>query len=187
MSATNGKRYVYGASRDPAILSTGQVAAILHCSPRYASKLIDKGLIEGCWRMESGDRRVPLEAVRRYCVERGMPLDGVQERQVLLVGFRQPVALCLVHDVAARGQDTIVASDALEAVWSVAKGSAASWVVVVDVGSCGREQSLGLAHLLRSRVPNCRCIGVLPEDARVQVMENYDAVLTDAEQVEAIL
>lgn len=55
------------------ILSTGQVAKLCHVSAGTAKKWMDSGMIQGAYRLESSDRRVPRQSVIAFMREHGIP------------------------------------------------------------------------------------------------------------------
>lgn len=74
------------------IVSTGDVARLLGCAPRTASKLMDAGHIES-WRLPGtkGDRRTSHAMLLEFAAKHGIPLDEIQiNRATQLDAFGLP-------------------------------------------------------------------------------------------------
>lgn len=60
------------------VYTTGEAAAICKVAPRTVSKWFDRGRFEGGYVLpDSRDRRIPVEALRRFLRENGMPEDAL--------------------------------------------------------------------------------------------------------------
>ena len=60
-----------------AVLTTGEVAKICQVAPRTVSKWFDSGSLKGYRVPGSKDRRIPVEDLRRFMREHGMPLGAL--------------------------------------------------------------------------------------------------------------
>lgn len=68
--------------RHAKVLTTGQIAKLLHTAPRTVSIWIDKGLLKGYRLPGSLDRRVPRENLLKFLRERNIPIPEELEPRV---------------------------------------------------------------------------------------------------------
>ena len=74
------------------ILTTGQVARICKVAPRTVSGWFDSGRLRGYRVPGTGDRRIPIECLRRFLVESGMPTAGVDKYEATTPAGRAALA-----------------------------------------------------------------------------------------------
>ncbi len=69
------------------VFTTGEAAAICGVSSDTVSRWFDLGQIDGYRLGPSGDRRIPIEALRKFMLKHGISLDRLEEggRRILVV------------------------------------------------------------------------------------------------------
>lgn len=69
------------------VFTSGEVATICGVSPDTVSRWFDLGQIEGYRLGPGGDRRIPLDSLRKFMVGHGIPLERLEEgeRRILVV------------------------------------------------------------------------------------------------------
>jgi excisionase family DNA binding protein len=97
------------------VLTTGEVARICHVAPRTVSKWFDSGKLHGYRIPGSRDRRIPVDQLRSFMRQHGMPLkelDGNMVRVLILDpdwSSAQAVAASLIqtrrYEVETAGND----------------------------------------------------------------------------------
>ncbi len=83
------------------IFTVGQVAKICKVAPRTVSKWFDAGRLRGYRIPGSQDRRIPREHLICFLKEHGMPLNGLESRNITLLGLEEKSLLRLKNDLDA--------------------------------------------------------------------------------------
>ena len=182
-SRGNGRVPSYHGTASPVgrtVFTSGQVAAMLGVAPRTVSKWHAKGLFPDAYRMPgSTDRRFPLAGVVAFARAHGIPMG--HSRQVLLCGITGHLA-----DTLRLAMPEAVLVDSLFALGRRLDGAAPAHVIVLDL-SLGRGECLRTALEIRQELPACRLIGLLPDDARLTVLDGFDCVMLASGGVRAIV
>lgn len=131
--------------------TTGQLAKALRVAPRTVVKWFDRGLFYGGYRIPgSMDRRIPHEAVKRFCVEHGLPFPF--NDTLLVVGN-------INLDRLTSDRWTVKAINESSAAATLVRAShvADPFLTIVEVSAVGRDGAAQLA----AHAPT---IAILPED-----------------------
>lgn len=82
---------------DKDVLTTGEVAKICNVAARTVSKWFDSGKIDGYRIPGSRDRRIPVQALKSFMLEHGIPIDGMMSgtTRVLVVDSDKDVLATL--------------------------------------------------------------------------------------------
>lgn len=145
------------------IYTTGEVAAILKVATRTASKMIDRGLIKGYRIPGSRDRRVTHEALQRFLLESGMPVDDPEFCTPLVFALSPDESLCrrLAAHVASGGYRFLHAPTAFDA--GLRLSHEYPRLAVLDFAA-GKGWALPLASRLTQSCPRTVLVALLNED-----------------------
>lgn len=165
------------------VLTTGEVAKICNVAPRTVSKWFDAGHLRGYRIPGSKDRRIPLQQLVRFMRAHGLPLNGLDQSQLVVLVFDADVKWCdtLAAAFHQGGGDCEVttAATALEA--GAAAQLAKPDVMVVDVDH-PETSSTTVARFARSLETTPVLIGVACglTEARGQALlqEGFDGYLS---------
>lgn len=67
------------------VFTSGEVAAICGVSADTVSRWFDVGQIEGYRLGKGGDRRIPYDSLRKFMLNRGIPLDRLDEEATCIL------------------------------------------------------------------------------------------------------
>ncbi len=165
------------------VLTTGEVAKICNVAPRTVSKWFDAGHLRGYRIPGSKDRRIPLQQLIRFMRAHGLPLNGLDQSQLVMLIFDADAGWCNTLATAIRqdGADYEVATAASALEAGAAAQLAKPDVMVVDVDHPEASPKT-IARFTRSLETAPMLIGVasgLPE-ARGQALlqEGFDGYLS---------
>jgi excisionase family DNA binding protein len=103
------------ADQKDKVFTSGEVARICGVSPDTVSRWFDLGQIQGYRLGPGGDRRIPLESLRQFMQNHGIPLDRLEEdeRRILVVDD-DPYYLDIIPTALSRAIKTWVSTGARE-------------------------------------------------------------------------
>lgn len=91
------------------VFTSGEVAHICGVSADTVSRWFDLGQIEGYRLGPGGDRRIPIEGLRKFMLSHGIPLERLEEgAQRILVVDDDPFYLDLIPTILSKTGDYLV-------------------------------------------------------------------------------
>lgn len=91
------------------VFTTGEVAAICGVSADTVSRWFDLNQIEGYRLGPGGDRRIPYDALRKFMLSHGIPMERLEEgqRRILIVDD-DPYYLDVIPSALSRSEDYVI-------------------------------------------------------------------------------
>jgi excisionase family DNA binding protein len=131
------------------VLTTGQVAKMLHTSPRTVTKWVDSGRLQGYRLPLSPDRRIPRESLLEFIRQHGMPIPPELGLPVLLVVGDLDIAEQLQRRLAGW---KIEAADSVWTAATIATKAGGQLRGAVVSGQIGRLEAKEIAQALANQV-----------------------------------
>jgi excisionase family DNA binding protein len=116
------------------VFTSGEVAQICGVSPDTVSRWFDLGQIEGYRLGPGGDRRIPYDALRKFMLSHGIPLERLEQNEKrILVVDDDPYYLDIIPAALSRSEDykIFVASTGFDAGALVAEQN--PHLVILDI------------------------------------------------------
>ena len=175
------------------VLTTGQVAQLCNVAPRTVTKWFDSGQLRGYRIPGSKDRRIPLNELVRFMKDHNMPTTVLEKGKVrvLIIDSRTDYSSRLAGHIQNRGSFEVKCVNNSFAAGAMVFRFSPN-IILIDLMS-SQIDAQGLCRCVQDceDLKDCKLIalaaGLSPREAQNLKAQGFEAVVTDPENMDAIL